>query len=95
MKNERIATERVAKEKPAGKTIERIQKTYGVKGLMEWRLPLPTGSSAKKYIEIVFEGGQITGYGVAPARYSTDDPYIQHLIESSHWYDTGRIRLLR
>ena len=71
------------------------KKTYGVRGLMEWSIHLPTGCAEKPYIEVHFEGGQLTGYGVAPARYSTADPYVQRLIENSRWFKTGRIRLLR
>ena len=65
-------------EKPA-----RVCKTYGVKGLMDWVFALPTGCDEKPYIAVPFEGGQITGYGVAPARYTTSDPVIQKLIEAS------------
>lgn len=68
--------------------------TYGVRGLMAWQLQLPTGWPAKPYITINFEGGQITGYGVAPARYSTADPLIKELIESSKWFKQGKIRRL-
>ena len=66
--------------------------TYCVYGLMEWRLQLPTHREVMPYIDITFEGGQLTGYGVSPARYSTDDPYIQGLIEESRWFKNGRIR---
>lgn len=65
---------------------------YYIRGLMEWKLHLPTGSRVKPYIDIHFEGGQISGYGVTPARYETDDPYIQKLIEESFWYKRGRIQ---
>lgn len=70
-------------------------KTYVVKGYMEWHLRLPTGFDAKPYIHIAFTGGQITGYGIAPARYSTSDPFLQNLIENCDRYKTGFIRLLR
>ena len=70
-------------------------KTYGVKGLMEWQLQLPTGRPAKPAITISFTGGQITGYGVAPARFTTDDPYIQRLIEQTDHFKNKRIVTLR
>lgn len=61
-------------------------KTYGVAGLIEWNLQLPTGSHKLPFINIHFTGGQITGYGVSPARYTTDDPYIQAAIETSPYF---------
>ncbi|MCH5214373.1 MAG: hypothetical protein J1E97_04210 [Muribaculaceae bacterium] len=67
------------------------QVTYGVRGLMEWQVMLPTGSLVKPFITINFTGGQLSGYGAAPARYTTADPYIQKLIETSYWYKAGRI----
>lgn len=62
------------------------RKTYGVRGFLEWELHLPTGYDVMPYISLKFEGGQITGYGVAPALYTTDDPVIQRLIEKSPWF---------
>ena len=68
--------------------------TYGVRGLMEWQIDLQTGSPALPVITINFTGGQITGYGVAPARYTTRDPFIIKLIEGSEWYKSGKIKRL-
>lgn len=70
-----------------------VEKTYAVRDLMEWRLMLPTGHEEKPYIEVAFEGGQITGYGVAPATFTTRDPFTQSLIESNPWFKAGRIYL--
>ena len=70
-------------------------KTYAVKDLMEWHLPLPTGFRVKPYITIEFEGGHVTGYGVAPARYTTGDPFVQELIENTKWFEKRRIYVLR
>ena len=79
-------------------------KTYGVFGLMEWVLQLPTGYAALPFIQIKFEGGHISGYGVTPARLTTSDPLLQRLIEASPWFRPrddngkithGRIRLLK
>ena len=69
-----------------------MTKTYTVTGLMEWHLHLPTGFSDMPYIHIVFEGGMVSGFGVSPAKFTTDDPFIQRLIEDNHWYKSGRIR---
>lgn len=69
--------------------------TYGVNGLMEWMVYLPTGSTHKPYIPVCFEGGQISGYGIAPAKFTTSDPYIQQLIEQSEWYRRGKIFIIR
>lgn len=66
-------------------------KTYAVRGLMELNLRLPTGSRIKPFIEVHFERGQITGYGVTPARYSTADPFVQRLIECNRLFLNGRI----
>ena len=70
-------------------------KTYIIWGLMECQFLFPTGSKAMPYITVNFEGGQISGYGVTPARYSTDDPYIQGLIEATQWYQKGRIEIAK
>lgn len=67
------------------------KKTYYVKGLMEWQLELPTGSLTNPFITIPFEGGQISGYGVAPARFTTDDLFLQTLIEKSKWFIENKI----
>ena len=66
-------------------------KTYGVYGLMEWQIHIPTGYSVKPFIVIHFEGGHVTGYGVAPALYSTSDPFIQRLIENTRWFKENKI----
>lgn len=78
------------KEAAATRTV-----TYGVNGLMEWWVDIPTGSKQKPMLKVRFEGGQITGYGVAPARFTTADPVVQHLIENSKYFRTGRIFKVR
>lgn len=73
-------------------------KTYGVKGMMELEVDLHTGSPKEPYVRVAFTGGQITGYGVSPARYSTIDPLMQRIIESSDLFDpvgnNGRVYLI-
>ena len=66
------------------------KKTYYVNGLMEWRCQIPTGA-AIPFIVVEFTGGQFTSHGCAPARFSTEDEVLQHLIEDSYWYDSERI----
>lgn len=69
-----------------------IQTTYGVHGLMEWIAVIPV---AGRSVQIHFSGGTATGFGVAPATYTTADPVMQRIIESSHLYRTGRIVKIR
>lgn len=87
-------SEKVKKEEPLKREPEkRVLKsvTYGVRGLMEWHIALPTGSPLKPFVTVNFEGGQITGYGVAPARFTTIDPFVQELIEKSPYFKGNRI----
>lgn len=58
---------------------------------MEWHLKLPIEGRKDEFLDIHFEGGQMTGYGVSPARYSTTDPFIQSQIENSVWYKKKKI----
>ena len=71
-----------------------FRKTYAVPGLMELKMTLRTGRSLIPTVEVLFEGGQITGYGMSPAKYTTEDPVIQRLIEENRWFKCGRIRLM-
>ena len=87
--------DKTKKEAPEEVTVTVYRKTYGVRGLMSWRINLPTGYYAMPFVSVSFEGGQITGYGVSPARYTTDDTFIQNLIEQTAWYRNGRIVCLR
>ena len=72
----------------------RYLKTYGVRGLMEWQITLPTGREVKPFVTITFEGGQITGFGVLPATFTTDDSVLQKIIENSVYRREGRIEVL-
>ena len=63
-----------------------MAKTYEVYGVIEWVILLPTGSDFMPSVEIRFEGGQLTGYGVTPARFTTSDPFLQNLVEATAWY---------
>lgn len=80
--------------KPQEQPPKTFRKTYGIRGLMACRLQLATGSPVQPHIAVTFEGGQITGYGVAPARFVTADSVIQQLIETHKWFIENRITLL-
>lgn len=62
--------------------------TYGVHGLMEWIAVIPV---AGRSVQIHFSGGTATGFGIAPATYTTADPVMQRIIESSHLFRSRRI----
>lgn len=66
--------------------------TYGVDGLMEWRVVLPAGATS---VRVAFTGGTVTGYGVAPATFRTSDPILQRIIEQSGYFRRGRIYICR
>lgn len=65
-------------------------KTYTAPGLLDLQLVLHAG---KAWVTVNFTGGRVSGYGEYRASFSTDDPALQHLIESSPEYLSGRIRL--
>lgn len=69
----------------------KITKTYGVLGLMDWQPILHVG---KAKFQPLFEGGGATAYGETPAKYTTSNPILQHIIESSHYFKVGHIQLL-
>ncbi|MDE6010425.1 MAG: hypothetical protein K2F87_03125 [Muribaculaceae bacterium] len=66
-------------------------KTYALYGLMEYLAHIPVGGTS---VEVHFTGGQLSGFGIRPATYSTDDPVMQRLIERSELYKSKRIRAL-
>lgn len=68
------------------------RKTYGVYGMMEYQALIPT---LKNRIRVEFSGGSVSGYGVRPATYTTENPMIQYFIENSFQYKSGKIELLR
>lgn len=69
-------------------------KTYAIRGVIEMRCQIPTGVRATPFLTIPFSGGQITGYGMAPARYATADLFEQYMIERSELFRSGRIEIL-
>ena len=70
---------------------KKTTKTYGVYGLMDWQPILHVG---KAKFQPLFEGGGATAYGETPAKYTTANPILQHIIESSHYFKVGHIQLL-
>lgn len=68
------------------------RKTYGVSGLMEWDTVIPVGKATMK---VHFSGGSLTGYGVTPATFTTEDPMKQMIIEKSDYFKSGKIFVVR
>lgn len=68
-----------------------IRKTYGIVGLMDYTTQIKAG---KATVSVHFSGGALTAYGVTPAKFSTSNKFLQHVIEGSEQYQNGRIKLL-
>ena len=62
------------------------ERTYYAPGLLELTVMIPLPVGEKRQIAVEFTGGHITGYGVAPATFTTRDPYIQDMLESNRWF---------
>ena len=67
-------------------------KVYGAPEKLEWICSIGNG---RFFTKVHFQGGAISGYGAQPARYKTDNPLIQGLIEQSNYYKSGAIVLLQ
>lgn len=65
--------------------------TYAVYGMMEYVLTLRVFGHFK---EIRFTGGSMSGYGMRPATYTTDNEALQHLIEYSDAFRSGKVKKL-
>ena len=72
--------------------MSKVIKTYGVKGLMECVYYIPVG---KAKLKLNFTGGVLTAYGNTPAKYTTDDPVKQAIIENSALFKSGKVELTR
>lgn len=70
-----------------------MKKTYGVYDMVEWRAELKGRGGARVRIE--FTGGSTTTQGVIPATYTTENPLVQLVIESSQPWNDGKIKLVR
>lgn len=66
--------------------------TYGTPLLLDWVAQIKAGSAT---LRVHFTGGTLTAYGITPAEYTTDDPFIQKVIEKSSYFKDGRIVELR
>lgn len=67
-----------------------MPKTYIAPGLLDLRLVLRAGTA---WITVEFKGNRSSGYGEHSAKFTTDDPSLQYLIEKSPEFHTGRIYL--
>lgn len=68
------------------------KKTYGVLGYMEWQALIRCG---KATVTVHFSGGSLTGFGVTPAEFTTENPMTQAIIENSDYFKKGKIFLMR
>ena len=68
-----------------------IKKTYIAKGLLESQMTINVDGA---FLRISFSGGSMGSNGVQSARFTTGNPAIQRIIESSQQFLTGRIKLL-
>ena len=59
---------------------------------MEWVALIECG---KATVKVHFSGGSLTGYGVTPAEFTTQNPMTQEIIENSKEFKSGKIFLLR
>lgn len=73
------------------KTTIMATKIYGVKGLMEWVATIQVGKAS---VRVPFYGGSMSAFGVIPATYKTSDTVMQHIIEKSDYFKSGRIILV-
>lgn len=60
--------------------------------MMEWIASIPCG---KATVTVPFTGGSLSGYGIVPAQYITENPMMQAVIENSDYYKSGKIVLIR
>ncbi len=63
-------------------------KKYQVRGLLEWKALIPAG---RGFIRVTFSGGQMSASGMSPAEFVTGNRALQRLIETSDYYQSGRI----
>ena len=67
-------------------------KTYIAKGLLDFQMSVNVQGAI---IRICFSGGYMGPNGVVSARYSTDNPALQKIIEQSEHFKIGRVKLCR
>lgn len=67
------------------------QKVYGAYNMTEWEILLPV---AGRIMKIPFSGGTISGTGVRPAAFTTQNEIIQFALENSLHFKSGRVQLI-
>lgn len=60
-----------------------MKKTYVLKGMIEAHKVFDAGGAR---IRIHFTGGSLGSWGLSPARFTTSNPVLQKIIESSRLY---------
>lgn len=59
--------------------------------MMEWVALIPTRSNV---LRVRFSGGALSGYGVTPATFTTDNASVMSIIESSRFFKDRRIVII-
>lgn len=62
--------------------------TYGAPRLVDWVAQIRAGAAS---IRVHFTGGALTSYGITPAEYTTENAFMQRVIEGSEYFRQGRI----
>ena len=63
-------------------------KTYAARGMLDWKMAINVDGAI---LRIFFSGGYMGSNGVMAAKYTTDNPAIQNIIEKTEHFKTGRI----
>lgn len=66
----------------------KYRKTYGMNGLLEWHGVIDSGGVKMR---VSFTNGSTSAFGVAPASFTTEKEIVQHIIENSDLFKSGRI----
>lgn len=67
------------------------QKVYGAYNMTEWEMLLPV---AGRIMKIPFSGGTISGTGIRPATFTTQNEIIQFALENSLRFKNGKVQLI-
>ena len=68
--------------------MEILKKVYGIYGIVEY------SALINKQLRVYFSGGSVSGSGVTPATYATDNLAAQYSIEKSEMFSKGRIKIV-
>lgn len=66
-----------------------MKYTYAVYGMVEWQALIP---ARHQMVRVNFTGGAISGYGVRPATFTTDNEVLALFIEQSSHFKSGKIK---